>query len=227
MSHKVHPKAFRLKEWSDWDSRWFNEKELPKYLEEDFRIREFLKKRLKEAAVQNIEIERSPNQVNIIINTARPGLLIGRGGAGVDDMKKEIEKQILKGKRKKEVKIEIKEVKDPWAQASISGQWIASQIEKRMPFRRVMKKSLDKIMTSNTVKGARIEVSGRLNGAQISRREWLSKGNLPRQVLRAEIDYAQKEAFCSYGVTGIKVWIYKGKKFEKQTMNKEQKTIKR
>lgn len=258
MSHKVHPKIFRIKELADWNSRGFY-KRFPLPLEEDFKIREFLKKRLKDSGVQNIEIERFLGKINVIINTARPGLIIGRSGSGVEELKKEIEKKILKEKssltpagalatagkkategkttthpphprspdesrggrrggwspalRAPEIKIEIREIKNPWLSASLSSQWIAGQIEKRIPHRRVLKQALDKIMANKEAKGARIEVSGRLDGAEIARRTWLKKGQLPRQTLRADIDYAEGRAYCTYGVVGIKVWIYKGEKF--------------
>ena len=216
MSHKVHPKAYRLRKITDWDSRGFY-RETPKLLEEDFRIREFLNKKLARIGIEKIEIERFPNKLNIIISTARPGLIIGRGGEGVESLKRELEDKILDsaGKRgKKEVRMEIREIRDPWTSASLSAQWVAQQIEKRVPFRRVLKRALAKIIEHKEVKGARIEISGRLNGAEIARKEWLAKGRLPRQTIRADIDYAKAEAFCTYGVIGIKVWIYKGEKFD-------------
>lgn len=214
MTHKVHPKIFRVKEITDWDSRWLSKKKLPEYLEEDFKIRKFLKKKLKDAALERIEIERFSGKINIIINSARPGLIIGRGGKGAEDIKKELEKILsLPKERKQELKIEIREIKNPWASAALAGQWIAQQIEKRVRFRRVIKQALEKIMANKEVKGARIEISGRLDGNEIARREWLKKGRLPRQTLRAVIDYTQAEAYCTYGVVGIKVWIYKGEKF--------------
>jgi len=214
MTHKVHPKAFRLREIQDWDSRWMNQKKFPEYLEEDFKIREFLENKLKDSAVANIEIERFPGKVNIIINSARPGLIIGRGGKGAEDLKKELDNILpLPKEGKREIKIEIREVRNPWASASLASQWVSQQLEKRISHRRAIKQALEKIMASKEVKGARIEVSGRLRGAEIARREWLKKGRLPRQTLRAIIDYAQSEAYCSYGVIGVKVWIYKGEKF--------------
>jgi len=209
MAHKVHPKAFRLRRSGDWNSRWLNTKKTPQYLEEDFKMRSFLEKKLKDCAVQNIEIERFPGKVNVIINSARPGLIIGRGGKGAEDLKKDLEKFL---QSKTELRVEIREIKNVWASAALVSQWVQQQLEKRMPHRRVMKQALDKIMTSQEVKGARIEVSGRLGGTDIARREWLKKGRLPRQTLRAVIDYAQAEAFCRYGVVGVKVWIYKGEK---------------
>jgi len=212
MSHKVHPKSFRIRSSADWSSRWLSKKNTPQMLEEDYKIRTFLKKKLKECSVESVEIERFAGKTNVIINSARPGLIIGRGGKGAEDLKKEIEKVL--GEAKKELRIEIREVKNVWASSPLAGQWIAQQIEKRMPHRRVMKQAMEKIMANKEVKGARIEMSGRLGGSEIARREWLRKGRLPLQTLRAVIDYALTEALCTYGIIGIKVWIYKGEKFE-------------
>jgi small subunit ribosomal protein S3 len=212
MSHKVHPKSYRIRGTEDWNIRGFYGKKMPQYLEEDFLIKDFLKKKLAEASVANIEIEHSANKLNIIIDTARPGLIIGRGGTGTEELKKAVEK-----KRKKsgsEIKIEIREVKNPWISAALVAQMAAQQIEKRIPFRQVMKKSIERVMTNKEAKGIRVEMSGRLNGIEIARREWLAHGRLPRNTLRADIDYAQDEAHCTYGKIGIKVWIYKGEKFE-------------
>jgi len=211
MTHKIHPKSFRLKNASDWTSRWLSKKNTPQFLEEDFKIRQFLQKRLKDCSVESIEIERFAGKVSVIINSARPGLIIGRGGKGAEDLKKEIEKFLGE---KKELRIEIREIRNVWASAPLAGQWIAQQIEKRMPHRRVMKQAMEKIMASKEVKGAKIELSGRLGGNEIARREWLRKGHLPLQTLRAIIDYALVEALCTYGLIGIKVWIYKGERFD-------------
>jgi len=217
MAHKVHPKSFRIKGTEDWNIRGFYGRKMPQYLEEDFCIKDFLRKKLIEASVANIQIEHSANKVNVIIETARPGLIIGRGGGGIDALKKQIEKQIqrkIKSKITREIKIEIREVKNPWISAALVAQMAAQQIEKRMPFRQVLKKSIERVMTNREAKGIRIEVSGRLNGIEIARREWLGNGRMPRNTIRADIDYANDEAQCTYGKIGIKVWIYKGEKFE-------------
>jgi small subunit ribosomal protein S3 len=227
MAHKVHPKSFRIKGTEDWNIRGFYGRKMPQYLEEDFLIKDFLRKKLIEASVANIQIEHSANKVNVIIETARPGLIIGRGGGGVDALKKEIENKMRKKIKRaaitnapkgtptgREIKIEIREVKNPWISAALVAQMAAQQIEKRMPFRRVLKKSIERVMTNREAKGIRIEVAGRLNGIEIARREWLGQGRLPRNTIRADIDYAQDEAQCTYGKIGIKVWIYKGDKFE-------------
>jgi small subunit ribosomal protein S3 len=227
MSHKVHPKAYRIKEITDWSSRGFY-KRTAENLEEDFRIREFLGKKFKKIGIEKIEIERFPNKLNVIIFSSRPGIIIGRGGEGIEQLKRELLKKVFKLKTEeaekrggknfdksgfKEVKIEIKEIRNPWLSAALCAQWAAWQIEKRVNHRRVLKQVISKIMANKEVKGAKIEVSGRLNGAEIARREWLKKGRLPLQSLRADIDYAKAEAYCTYGAIGIKVWIYKGEKF--------------
>lgn len=214
MSHKVHPKVYRLRDSSDWGSRWLDRKRLPEYLEEDFRIREYLSKVLKDGGVESIEIERFPGKVNVLINTARPGLIIGRGGKGAEDLKRALESMLPMPKiGKRELKLDIREVKNPWTSASLSAQWAAQQLEKRVGHKRVIKQVLEKIMANREMQGARIEISGRLGGSEIARREWLKKGRMPRQTIRAIIDYHLAEAFCSYGVIGVKVWIYKGEKF--------------
>ena len=212
MGHRVHPKAYRIRGIADWDSRGFYRKPA-KLLEEDFKIREFLKKILSKVGVEKIEIERFSNKLNIIISSARPGLIIGRGGEGIELLIKELQQKILEKKTKNELRIEIREIRDPWTSAGLSAQWVAQQIEKRVAYRRVLKRALSKITSHKEIQGARIQLSGRLNGAEIARREWLGSGKLPRQTIRADIDYAKAEAHCNYGVIGVKVWIYKGEKF--------------
>ncbi|MCD5397298.1 MAG: 30S ribosomal protein S3 [Candidatus Pacebacteria bacterium] len=221
MTHKAHPKIFRIKNNSDWDSRWLNQKNFPEYLEEDFLIREFIESKLKDSGIDRVEIERFPGKINIIINSARPGLIIGRGGQGVEQIKRALFQKIFRSNKAKikEIKVEIKGIKNPWLKARLIGQWTAQQIEKRMPYRRVLKQAIEKVMNNKEVKGIRIEVAGRLNGAEIARRDWLSKGQLPRQTLRVNIEYARVKAYCSYGVIGIKVWIYVVEK-DKEEKNK-------
>jgi small subunit ribosomal protein S3 len=216
MSHKVHPKVYRIKEMKDWLSRGFYGDKPVDNLKEDFIIREFLNKKLSEASVENIEIERSVSEVKIIIKTSRPALVIGRGGEVVEKLKKDLAERIKikeeKGK-KKSIKIEVQEVRNPWLSADICSQWVAQQIKRRVKFRRAMKMALSKIMANKEAQGARIEVAGRLNGVEISRTEWIKEGKMPRHSLRADIDYGTSLAFCTYGVIGVKVWIYKGEKF--------------
>ena len=223
MGHKVHPKSFRIKGVEDWNVRGFYGKKMPQFLEEDFLIKDFLRKILVEAAVANIEIEHSANKINIIIESARPGIIIGRGGQGAECLKAMIIKKMNdkvfssarlgEAKPVRQIKIDIKEIKNPWVSAMLVAQWAAQQLEKRIPFRQVLKMVLDRVMQNTEIKGVRVEVSGRLNGVEIARKEWLKQGRMPRQTIRADIDYAQYEALCTYGVIGIKVWIYKGEKF--------------
>ncbi len=218
MSHKTHPKILRIAETKDWLSRGFYEKSFAKYLEEDFKIRKFLKDKLPKGITDSIEIERERVSLKIIIKTSRPALIIGRGGEGVEKLKGQIKEFIWGGKGeedieekpKNNIKIEILAVKNVWASASLDAQWIVFQIEKRMPYRRVLKMALDKIMVVREIKGARVEVAGRLNGVSIHRTEWLQKGELPRQRIKAIIDYGFAEAHCTYGLIGVKVWLYKG-----------------
>ncbi len=215
MTHKVHPRAFRLGYTTDWKSRWFNKKKYQEYLKQDYYLREFIMGQLKQAAVKEIEIKRSANSVNIIIHAARPGIIIGRGGAGIQEIKKEIIRKIFKGQTKGlNVKIDIEEVKKPETHARIIAQNVAEQLERRMPFRRIIKQTLDKVTQNSEVKGAKISISGRLGGTEMARREWLRKGEMPLQTLRADIDYAYINAYTTYGVIGVKVWVYKGEKFE-------------
>ena len=215
MAHKVHPKAFRIKHTEDWDSRGYYERNFASFLEEDFKIRGFLEEKIGKLGVGKVEIERSPNKINVIISTARPGLIIGRGGEGVERLKTEIKNKFLE--KNSALRVEIREIKNPWKSASLVSQWMKGQVERRTRYRMVLKRALGKVMSQKGVKGARVEVSGRLDGIEISRKEWLKEGRLPRQTLRADIDYSQNTAFCTYGAVGIKVWIYKGEKFKDKT----------
>ena len=220
MAHKTHPKVLRIRNMDDWEIRGFYGKRFPKVLEQDFFIRNFLLKKLSECAIDSIKIERFLAKLNVIIKSARPGLIIGRGGSGAEDLKKELKIKLLALKKKRngvsvpEIRIEIQEVHNPWVSATLIGQAVEKQIIKRIPFRKVIKQSLDNIMENKEIKGAKIEIAGRLDGAEIARREWLKRGRLPRQTLRADIDYAHTSAYCTYGTIGIKVWLYKGEKFE-------------
>lgn len=211
MAKKVHPKAFRIRRIEDWNTRGFYEKNFSSRLEEDFKIRKFLEEKIGKLGVEKIEIERSPAKINVMISTARPGLIIGRGGEGVEKLKEELERKILK--TKSELKIEIREIKNPWASAALVAKWMASQVERRVGYRRVLKQALARIMAQKEVEGARVQLAGRLDGIEIARTEWLKKGRLPRQTLRADIDFAEDRAYCTYGVVGVKVWIYKGERF--------------
>jgi small subunit ribosomal protein S3 len=216
MSHSVNPKLFRIKRTKDWDSKGFYEDNFSAYLEEDFEIRKFLKKEIGEFGVARIEIKRSPNKIDITIFSMRPGLIIGRGGEKIKELRQELKKIMSKSsfrdaRKDKEFKLrlEVKEVRDSWANASLVAQWMAQETEKRTHYRRILKKALSKIMNQKNVKGAKVQIAGRLNGISIARTEWLREGLLPRQTIRADIDFAKETAVCSYGAVGIKVWIYK------------------
>lgn len=220
MGHKVHPFIFRLGIVTNWRSRWFDKKQYKDLLEQDLILRKFITKKLDKAGVESVEIERSANFINLIIKTARPGLVIGRGGSGVEELKQEVKNIILKGcpaLAKTEVRLEIEEIKQPTSRARIVAMDIAVQIEKRFPYRRAMKQALEKIMANSEVKGAKVVVKGRLNGAEIARKEWLKEGRVPLQTLRSDIDYAEATAYTTYGTIGIKVWVYKGEVFSKGT----------
>lgn len=218
MGHKVHPLIFRIGITSNWKSRWFDKKKYKDLLKQDVKLRAFINKKLDKAGVESVKIERSANFINIIVKTARPGLVIGRGGSGVEELKQAIKNLIQKDGlelSKAEVRLEIEEIKQPTSRARIAAMDIAAQIEKRFPYRRALKQALEKIMANSEVKGAKIIVKGRLNGAEIARKEWLKEGRIPLQTLRSDIDYAEATAYTTYGTIGIKIWIYKGEVFDK------------
>ena len=221
MTHRVHPYIFRIGQTTNWKSPWFSLKNYKEYLREDTMLREWLSTKLRPMHVSEIEIERSPNTMNIIIRTARPGILIGRGGEGATKLKKEVERQMIKiWKRipverkkpvpKRELKITVEEIKSPFLNAAVVAQSMADELEKRMPFRRVLKQTLDKISSQKEVLGVRLAISGRLDGSEMARYEWLKSGRIPLQTIRADVDFSQKVAYTTYGTIGIKVWIYKG-----------------
>ncbi|MCD6568629.1 30S ribosomal protein S3 [bacterium] len=206
MAQSTSPHSFRLGIKKNWSSRWLNLKNTPQLLEEDYKIRKFILKRDKELRIENVEIERQGNSIKIIIRTARPGLLIGRKGKGIELLKKGINK-ILKNKY--QVNLSVEEIKHPETSAQIMAQSAAEDIERRISYRRVMKRYLSRIMQHKEVLGAKIMISGRLDGNEIARDEWLREGKLPLSTLRANIDYGFAEAHCTYGTIGIKIWIYK------------------
>mgnify|MGYP001585861463 CR=1 FL=1 len=199
------------------------------FLREDTLLREWLAKKLKASHVSDVEIERSVNTMNIIIKTARPGILIGRGGEGSQKLKKEIEKKIIDiwkrvpvlKKRplpKRDLKITIEDIKSPNTNAAVVAQSIADDLEKRTPFRRVMKQTLERVSSQKEVKGVKISISGRLDGSEMARYEWLKSGRIPLQTLRADVDFGFREALTKYGIIGVKVWIYKGDIFADKTV---------
>lgn len=216
MPHHVHPYAHRLGILRDWRSRWFaDDGQYQEYLRGDVLIRQYLRKRLRGMHVAEVIMERSDKLWKIVVRTARPGLIIGRSGEGAVKLKNDILSRMArwKLKRPKDIKLDIEEVRSPEANAAIVGQMVAEGLEKRMPFKRVIKQMLEKTMANRDVKGARIEISGRLGGAEMSRREFVKAGNIPLQTIRADVDFAREEAYLPYGVIGIQVWIYKGEIF--------------
>lgn len=216
MSKIVHPYAHRLIILRDWKSRWFADpKKYVDYLKGDVLIREYLEKKLRGMYVSSIEIERNQKMTRFIIKTSRPGVIIGRSGEGATKLKEDILKKMdkLKVPRPEDFKLEIVEITNPEADAAIVAYMIAEGLEKRLPYRRVVKQVIEKVMTARGVQGARVVVGGRLGGAEISRTEELKRGSIPLQTFRADIDFKRERATLSYGVIGIKVWIYRGKIF--------------
>ncbi len=204
MGQKIHPHGLRVGIIKDWDSRWYSKKDFSDQLLEDFEIRKHIKKKLFTSGISRIEIERAANRVRITVNTAKPGMVIGRGGSGVDELKKELEKMT-----DKQVSINVVEVKVPDIDAQLVSENIASQLERRISFRRAMKQSITRALRSGA-EGIKTMVSGRLGGAEIARTEMYHEGTIPLQTLRADIDYGFTEANTTYGKIGVKVWIYKG-----------------
>ncbi len=213
MGSKVNPRVFRRPTTYQIPSRWFASKnDFPTYLQADVQVRKLVRKKFKDGGVARVEIERSGGSLNITIHTSKPGVVIGRGGSLIEEAKKEV-KRTLFGHQKMKVNITIQEVPNPEMNAELIFQSIRDQLEQRIPFRRALKRSMELVMGSGA-KGCRLQVSGRLNGAEIARRETLSQGRLPLHTLRANIDYTRGIAQTLYGVIGIKVWIYKGDVFD-------------
>jgi len=206
LGQKTHPYGFRLGYNKGWRSRWFAKKEYADLLHEDVVLRRQLKERLKSAGIEGIDIERAANKLVVRIYTARPGIIIGRKGSEIDKLKNEVQKRT-----KREVHIDIQEVHRPEMAAQLVAESIALQLEKRVAFRRAMRKAVDSALRFGC-KGIKVRVAGRLNGAEIARKEWYLQGRLPLQTLRANIDFGTAEAHTTYGVIGVKCWIYQGEK---------------
>jgi small subunit ribosomal protein S3 len=208
MGQKVHPYGFRLGVTKNWRSRWFAKQDYSKLLHEDIELKESLTQRLKAAGISSIEVDRPGNKLRITIRTSRPGIIIGRKGAEIEKLKSDLAK-----KTKREIFIDIQEVHRPELDAQLVSESIALQLEKRVAFRRAMRKAVDSALRFGC-KGIKVRVSGRLNGAEIARSEWYLQGQLPLHTLRADIDYGFTEAYTTYGVIGVKVWVYKGEVIE-------------
>ena len=214
MGQKVNPHGLRVGVISEWDSKWYAEKDFADNLVEDYKIREFLKKRLYSAGISKIEIERTADKVKAIVYTAKPGVVIGKGGAEIEKIKAQLSKLTTK-----KLSIDIKEVKKPDNDAQLVAENIATQLENRISFRRAMKSAMSRTMKAGA-KGIKTAVSGRLGGADMARTEFYSEGNIPLQTLRADIDYGFAEADTTYGKLGVKVWVYHGEVLPKKS-NKE------
>jgi len=219
MSHTVHPYSHRIGILRGWKSRWFAPNgKYQQFLKCDVLLREYIVKRLRGNYVAGVEIERGQKTLRIIIKSSRPGMIIGRSGENMTKLRADIETQIkrLKIIVTEDLKIDVEEVRNPEANAAIVAQMVAEGLEKRLPFRRVVKQMLEKVMANREVKGIKIYLGGRLGGAEMARTEELKKGQVPLQTLRADIDFAREKAYMTYGQIGIKVWIYRGEVFEKK-----------
>ncbi|MEI7513388.1 MAG: 30S ribosomal protein S3 [bacterium] len=217
MSHTVHPYSHRLGIIRDWKSRWFGiNKTYRDFLKGDMVIRNYIEKKLRGYYIDGVEIERSAKTLRVIVKTSRPGMVIGRSGEGVTKLKTNL-LAILKKEgliSKEEFRVDIEEIRSPESSAHIVSQMVAESLEKRMPFRRVLKQTVEKVMANRDVLGVRIALAGRLGGAEMARREELKKGRIPLQTFRADIDFSRYEAHMTYGQIGIKTWIYKGEVFK-------------
>jgi small subunit ribosomal protein S3 len=215
MGQKVNPLGIRLGITRDWTSKWYaGRKQFPTQVHTDFRVREFLHGRLSDASVSRIQIERAAKKVNITIQTARPGIVIGKKGEDIEKLRQATAQML--GMNVNDVRLNIAEIRKPELDAKLVADSIAQQIEKRVMFRRAMKRAVMSTMRSGAL-GVKVRVSGRLNGAEIARTEWYREGRIPLHTFRADIDYGLSEAQTTYGVIGVKVWIFKGEVFEKET----------
>jgi len=212
MGQKVHPTGFRLGIATDWTSKWYADSgQFADFLDEDLKIREFLKKKLAQAAVSRIQISRPAKSIAVTIHTARPGIIIGKKGEDIERLRIEVASQV--SVHINNVKINIEEIRKPELDAQLVAEGIASQLERRVMFRRAMRRSVTNAMRIGA-EGIKINVSGRLNGAEIARNEWYREGRVPLHTLRADVDYGFAEALTTYGILGVKVWIYKGEVFD-------------
>lgn len=225
MGHKVHPVIFRMGTTTTWPSRWFARKgQYAPQLRQDIEMREFLAKQLKDAAVKRVEIERSRGVIRIMIHSAKPGLVIGRSGTGIEDLKKKLMKKFFPMQAKSvQVHLSVQEIMKPSLEAALVAQGVVLDLERRMQFRRVLKMTIERVKKAGAL-GVKIAVSGRLNGAEIARREWLGWGKIPLTNLRADIDYNQIFAQTMAGSIGVKVWIYRGDVFDKDRLSQYQPT---
>jgi small subunit ribosomal protein S3 len=212
MGQKVNPIGIRLGITRDWTSKWYADSQtFPRYIEQDFRVREFLRRKLKDASVSQIHIERPAKKINLTIHTARPGIVIGKKGEDIEKLRGEVAK--LLGMSLADVRLNISEIRKPELDAQLVAEGIAQQLERRVQFRRAMRRAVTNTMRIGA-EGIKVKVSGRLNGAEIARSEWYREGRVPLHTFRADIDYGLAEALTTYGVIGVKVWVFRGEVFD-------------
>ena len=222
MGHKVHPRIHRTQVIYTWDSRWFSKRNYAQFAQDDVLVREFLMKKFSEAHIDTIGVERSPHQMTVTIFAAKPGFIIGRGGKGLDDVRKEIERKFLRMKSK--VKLQVQEVRSPALSAPVVAQTMVSDLERRIPFRRVMKQTIERVMKAGA-KGIKLSIGGRLNGAEIARTEKMAAGSVPLVTLRSDVDYETLAAQTIYGKIGVKVWICHGEVFGRKDKLAQQEVV--
>jgi len=221
MGRKINPRLYRLQIRKDWNSHWFAARgKFGPYLQLDYTVRKMIRSFFPKGVIEKVLIERSSNALKVVISTTRPGLVVGKQGVQIREIEKkvgELVKQFTKeGASKLRVSIEIQEIKDPELRAHIVAEEVASQLERRMPYRRVLRQTLERLMRHKEIKGAKIKAKGRLGGAEIARSEWVFAGSVPLQTLRSDIDFGFAEAITKWGVVGVKAWIYKGEVFEQK-----------
>nr|YP_009399553.1 ribosomal protein S3 [Dictyomenia sonderi]ARW69159.1 ribosomal protein S3 [Dictyomenia sonderi] len=211
MGQKIHPSGFRIGITESHKSSWFSDmKRYPTLIEEDYKIRYYIENNLKKASISTIKIDRKLDQTEVHIYTARPGIILGKSGSGIDTIRNEMMRKL---KISNKIRINIIEITEPDKEAILLGQWIAQQLEKRIAFRRAVRQGIQKAHKAN-INGIKIQISGRLNGAEIARKEWVREGRVPLQTLRANIDYAYTRAHTIYGILGIKIWLFKDEKIK-------------
>lgn len=215
MGKKVSPQLFRLGTLTTWSSRWFSSSDYREYLKEDWEIRSYLLEKYRSALLSKVDIERSAGKLSLTLHVGRAGVIIGRGGKGIQDLQEELRTKFFKQRPSKlALSVHVQEIRPAMSDARVVGLVVAEQLEKRMPFRRVLKQAIEQVQQSKGVEGVKISISGRLNNADMSRREWLSEGKIPLHTIRANVDFANVTATTQVGAHGIKVWIYKGEVFE-------------
>ncbi len=209
MGQKTHPSGFRIDITEEHKSSWFSDMKIyPRLIEEDYKIRSFIHKKLQKAYISKVKIDRKLDQIEIHIHTARPGMILGKSGSGIDTIRKQLIKELQTFNK---IRINIIEVTEPDKEAILLAQWITQQLEKRVAFRRTIRQAIQKAQKAN-ISGIKVQIAGRLNGAEIARKEWVREGRVPLQTLRADINYAYAQAHTIYGILGVKIWLFKDEK---------------